>query len=87
MNCQSFLLGDSSLILVPKVVSDMTELLPELVSEMDKLRKLAPDMKKSKEEQKKAAGFIQQRKRAGLNTLFKTLQSIGFSYRFGPNII
>ena len=60
----------------------MTGLLPELVTEMEKLRSLAPDLKKSKEEQKKAAGFIQQRKRAGLNTLFKTLQSIGFSYRF-----
>ena len=58
----------------------MTELLPEVVTEMDKLRNLAPDLKKSKEEQKKVAGFIQQRKRAGLNTLFKTLQSLGFSY-------
>jgi hypothetical protein len=37
----------------------MTELLPEVVTEMDKLRNLAPDLKKSKEEQKKAAGFIQ----------------------------
>jgi midasin len=67
----------------PQVVSEMTELLLELVTEMDKLRILAPDLKKSKEEQKKAGGFIQQRKRAGLNTLFKTLQSLGFAYRFG----
>ena len=66
-----------------QVVSEMTGLLPELITEMEKLRSLAPDLKKSKEEQKKAAGFIQQRKRADLNTLFMTLQSIGFSYRFG----
>ena len=66
-----------------QVVSEMTGLLPELVTEMEKLRSLAPDLKKSKEEQKKAAGFIQQRKRAGLNTLFKTLQSLGFSFKFG----
>ena len=66
-----------------KVVQEVQELLPHLAEEVEKLRSLAPDLKKSKEEQKKQAGFIQQRKRAGLNNLFKTLQNLGFSYRYG----
>ena len=64
-----------------QLVGEVKDLLPFLVAEMEKLRGLAPDLKRSKEEQKKQAGFIQQRKRAGLNDLFKTLQALGFSYR------
>ena len=64
-----------------QLVGEVKDLLPFLVAEMEKLRGLAPDLKRSKEEQKKQAGFIQQRKRAGLNDLFKTLQAMGFSYR------
>merc|ERR1712106_1134150 len=66
-----------------EVVADLTDLLPSVVTEMDKLRGLNVDKKKNEQDQKKQAGFIQQRKRAGLNDLFKTLQNFGFSYRFG----
>jgi len=66
-----------------EVVSDLADLLPSMVSEMEKLKGLIVDKNKAEPEQKKQAGFIQQRKRAGLNDLFKTLQNFGFSYRFG----
>ena len=65
-----------------KPVGEVKDLLPFIVVEMEKLHALTPDLKRSKEEQKKQVGFIQQRKRAGLNDLFKTLQALGFSYRF-----
>ena len=64
-------------------VPEIQNLLPTVVDEMNKLRNLTVDRSKSDEEQKKQAGFIQQRKRTRLNELFKTLQSLGFSYRFG----
>ena len=65
------------------IVTTITKILPEVISEMDELRNLCVDRTKPEKEQKKQAGFIQQRKRARLNELFKTLQSFGFSYRFG----
>ena len=68
-----------------EVAKDVGDMLPSLVAEVDKLRALAPDLARSKEEQKKQAGFIQQRKRAAVNDLFKTLQRMGLSYRFGIN--
>ena len=68
-----------------EVAREVGEMLPALVAEVDKLRALAPDLSRSKEEQKKQAGFIQQRKRAAVNDLFKTLQGMGLSYRFGIN--
>merc|ERR1712130_917804 len=77
--------GLTSKLASSQLVGEVKDLLPFLVAEMEKLRALAPDLKRSKEEQKKQAGFIQQRKRAGLNDLFKTLQALGFSYRFGVN--
>ena len=64
-------------------ISEITNLLPEVVHEMEKLKGLTVDRSKPEEEQKKQAGFIQQRKRARLNELFKTLQNYGFSYRYG----
>lgn len=64
-------------------VSEISDLLPTVVEEMNKLRNLNVDRSKSDDEQKKQAGFIQQRKRARLNELFKTLQNFGFSYRYG----
>ena len=73
--------GLTSKLANSQLVGEVKDLLPFLVAEMEKLRALAPDLKRSKEEQKKQAGFIQQRKRAGLNDLFKTLQALGFSYR------
>ena len=74
--------GLTSKLADSQLVGEVKDLLPFLVAEMEKLRALAPDLKRSKEEQKKQAGFIQQRKRAGLNDLFKTLQALGFSYRY-----
>eukprot|EP00092_Neocalanus_flemingeri_P022654 GFUD01024574.1.p1 GENE.GFUD01024574.1~~GFUD01024574.1.p1 ORF type:complete len:2240 (+),score=854.36 GFUD01024574.1:478-6720(+) len=68
-----------------EVVSDLADLLPSVVSEMEKLKGLVVDSNKNEQEQKKQAGFIQQRKRAGLNDLFKTLQNFGVSYRYGLN--
>ena len=65
------------------ISGQVSALLPQLVTEMDTLRGLAVDRRKTEEEQKKQAGFIQQRKRTRLNELFKTLQRLGFSYRFG----
>ena len=65
------------------VASQVSSLLPQLITEMETLRALSVDRRKPEEEQKKQAGFIQQRKRARLNELFKTLQRLGFSYRFG----
>ena len=65
------------------VASEVSSLLPQLITEMETLRALTVDRRKPEEEQKKQAGFIQQRKRARLNELFKTLQRLGFSYRFG----
>ena len=65
------------------VASQVSSLLPQLITEMETLRTLSVDRRKPEEEQKKQAGFIQQRKRARLNELFKTLQRLGFSYRFG----
>ena len=64
-------------------ISEITNLLPEVVHEMEKLKGLTVDRSKPEEEQKKQADFIQQRKRARLNELFKTLQNYGFSYRYG----
>ena len=66
-----------------EVASVPGDMVVEVVEEMETLRGLVPDLKKSQEEQKKQAGFIQQRKRARLNDLFKTLQQLGLSYRFG----
>ena len=66
-----------------KLIDDIAELTPNIVTEMEKLQKLTVDASKSKEEQKKQAGFIQQRKRKALNDLFKTLQGLGLSYRHG----
>jgi len=66
-----------------EVVSDLADLLPSMVTEMDKLRSLTVDKVKNEQDQKKQAGFIQQRKRAALNDLFKTLQNFGLSYRYG----
>ena len=74
--------GLTSKLANSQLVGEVKDLLPFLVAEMEKLRALSPDLKRSKEEQKKQAGFIQQRKRAGLNDLFKTLQALGFSYRY-----
>ena len=74
--------GLTSKLASSQLVGEVKDLLPFLVAEMEKLRALTPDLKRSKEEQKKQAGFIQQRKRAGLNDLFKTLQALGFSYRY-----
>ena len=65
-----------------QLVGEVKDLPPFLVAEMEKLRALTPDLKRSKEEQKKQAGFLQQRKRAGLNDLFKTLKALGLSYRY-----
>ena len=65
------------------IVTSITSMLPEIISEVDKLRNLSVDRSKPEKDQKKQAGFIQQRKRARMNELFKTLQSFGFSYRFG----
>ena len=65
------------------IVTSITSMLPEIISEVDKLRSLSVDRSKPEKDQKKQAGFIQQRKRARMNELFKTLQSFGFSYRFG----
>ena len=65
------------------IAGEVSSLLPQLISEMETLRALTVDRKKPEAEQKKQAGFIQQRKRARLNELFKTLQRLGFSYRFG----
>ena len=66
-----------------EAVSDLADLLPSMVSEMEKLKGLIVDKNKAEPEQKKQAGFIQQKNRAGLKDLFKTLQNFGFSYRFG----
>ena len=74
--------GLTSKLANSQLVGEVKDLLPFLVAEMEKLRALSPDLKRSKEEQKKQAGFIQQRKRAGLNDLFKTLHALGFSYRY-----
>ena len=65
------------------MVGEIADLVPELVSEMEKLTNLQVNQRSTKEEQKKQAGFIQQRKRRALNDLFKTLQSLGLSYRHG----
>ena len=65
------------------IVTSSTSMLPEIISEVDKLRNLSVDRSKPEKDQKKQAGFIQQRKRARMNELFKTLQSFGFSYRCG----
>ena len=74
--------GLTSKLANSELVGEVKDLLPFIVVEMEKLHTLTPDLKRSKEEQKKQAGFIQQRKRAVLNYLFKTLQALGFSYRF-----
>ena len=66
-----------------ELVTELQQLLPALVTEIDSLRGLAVEPSKPEKERKKQAGFIQQRKRAGLNNLFKTLQDLGFSYRYG----
>ena len=71
------------LLIQVDLASEVSSLLPQLISEMETLRALTVDRKKPEPEQKKQAGFIQQRKRARLNELFKTLQRLGFSYRFG----
>ena len=65
------------------IEKSITNILPEVVNEMEKLKSLSVDRTKPEADQKKQAGFIQQRKRVRLNELFKTLQSFGFSYRFG----
>ena len=65
------------------LVEPISELVPNIVTEMEKLQKLDVTRSKTKEEQKKQAGFIQQRKRRALNDLFKTLQGLGLSYRHG----
>jgi len=65
------------------LVEDIAEMLPNVITEMEKLQGLTVDLKKTKEEQKAQAGFIQQRKRRGLNDLFKSLQAMGLSYRYG----
>lgn len=65
------------------ISGEVSSLLPQLITEMETLRGLTVDRTKTEKEQKKQAGFIQQRKRARLNELFKTLQRLGFSYRFG----
>ena len=70
-------------LLSMNLVEEISELTPNVVSEMDKLQKLTVNPAKPKEEQKKQAGFIQQRKRKALNDLFKTLQGLGLSYRHG----
>ena len=74
--------GLASKLVNSELVGEVKDLLPFIVVEMEKLHALTPDLKRSKEEQKKQAGFIQQRKRAGLNDLFKTLKALGFSYRY-----
>merc|ERR1719319_1117708 len=65
------------------LVEDIAEMLPNVITEMEKLQGLTVDLNKTKEEQKAQAGFIQQRKRRGLNDLFKSLQAMGLSYRYG----
>ena len=63
----------------PTLAEDLSEMLPTVTTEMEKLQGLSVDLKKTKEEQKAQAGFIQQGKRRGLNDLFKSLQSMGLS--------
>ena len=65
------------------LVAEIAPLTPNIVTEMESMQKLGVDASKTKEEQKKQAGFIQQRKRRALNDLFKTLQGLGLSYRHG----
>ena len=61
-------------------------LVPDIVAEMENLQRLTVSAGKPKEEQKKEAGFIQQRKRRALNDLFKSLQGLGLSYRYNHMI-
>ena len=64
-------------------INEIKDVLPTVAEEMEKLRSLTVNRSLDEKEQKKQAGFIQQRKRMRLNDLFKTLQNMGFSYRFG----
>ena len=63
------------------LASNIAELTPNIIREMEVLQNLDVTRSKPKSEQKKEAAFIQQRKRKALNDLFKTLQGLGLSYR------
>ena len=83
MKCMKWSCKTSDTLSNSDIVTSISKILPEIISEMDEMRSLSVDRTKPEKDQKKQAGFIQQRKRARLNELFKTLQSFGFSYRFG----
>ena len=65
------------------LIENIADLVPSIVTELETLSALKVDEKKSKEQKKSQAGHIQQRKRRALNDLFKTLQGLGLSYRYG----
>ncbi len=62
---------------------DIADLVPTIVRELEGLAALKVDETKSREHKKSQAGHIQQRKRRALNDLFRALQGLGLSYRYG----
>jgi midasin (ATPase involved in ribosome maturation) len=62
---------------------DIADLVPTIVRELEGLAALKVDETRSREHKKSQAGHIQQRKRRALNDLFRTLQGLGLSYRYG----
>ena len=65
------------------LMDDLADLVPSIVTEVETMAALRVDETKSKEQRKSQAGHIQQRKRRALNDLFKALQGLGLSYRYG----
>jgi hypothetical protein len=65
------------------LLEDIADLVPSIATELETLASLKVDETKSKEQRKSQAGHIQQRKRRALNDLFKALQGLGLSYRYG----